>query len=52
MKLGTVYTNTRHHYSPAATLGGVKLSGYGRGRGIESLENYTPLKTIWTDLYE
>lgn len=50
IKAGTVWINTWHHYDPAAPFGGYKQSGYGREHGPESLEAYTQIKTIWTEL--
>jgi acyl-CoA reductase-like NAD-dependent aldehyde dehydrogenase len=50
IQAGTVWINTWHQYDPNAPFGGYKMSGYGREHGGESLEGYTQLKTIWTNL--
>jgi aldehyde dehydrogenase (NAD+) len=33
-----------------APLGGFKASGFGRENGLESINEYTELKTVWVEL--
>lgn len=47
---GTVWINNYRKISYAAPFGGVKSSGYGRENGLESVLEYTQLKTVWVDL--
>lgn len=34
-------------FDPAASLGGYKMSGYGRELGADTLDAYTQTKTVW-----
>lgn len=49
---GTVWINTYRTSAAQATFGGVKNSGYGKERGIQSLLEYTQIKNIMIDLSE
>lgn len=44
---GIVWVNTYRSISPMAPIGGSKLSGYGREGGMESMLEYTQVKTVW-----
>ncbi len=47
---GTVWVNTYGIYDNAVPFGGVKQSGFGRDMGMEALEQYTHVKSVWVDL--
>lgn len=47
IEAGTVWVNTYAYLTPAAPYGGYKESGHGRELGMEGLEAYTQLKTIF-----
>jgi acyl-CoA reductase-like NAD-dependent aldehyde dehydrogenase len=47
---GTVWVNSYQLVNPAVTYGGVKLSGYGRKLGPQSLDVYTQTKSVWIKL--
>ena len=42
-----VFVNTYLLISPMAPFGGIKDSGYGKEAGIESIKDYTRIKTTW-----
>lgn len=44
---GIVWVNTYRAVSPMAAIGGFHQSGYGREGGLESLHDYTEVKTVW-----
>lgn len=44
---GIVWVNTYRSISPMAPIGGSGLSGYGREGGLESIDEYTQIKTVW-----
>lgn len=50
VRAGTVWINSYRAVSPAAPFGGVKMSGFGRENGLESLREWTELKTVWVEL--
>jgi aldehyde dehydrogenase (NAD+) len=50
LEAGTVWINTYNNYDPASPFGGYKMSGYGRELGIEALESYTQVKSVWVNL--
>jgi aldehyde dehydrogenase (NAD+) len=50
LKAGTVWVNSYRTLSFNAPFGGYKESGIGRENGLESLKEYTQLKTIWIEL--
>ncbi|MGH3318802.1 MAG: aldehyde dehydrogenase [Streptosporangiaceae bacterium] len=47
---GTVWVNTYRASAAQAPFGGVKLSGYGRERGPQALEEYLRTKNVMIDL--
>jgi aldehyde dehydrogenase (NAD+) len=47
LKAGTVWINTYAYLTPMAPYGGYKESGYGRELGIQGIENYTQVKTVF-----
>jgi acyl-CoA reductase-like NAD-dependent aldehyde dehydrogenase len=47
LQAGTVWINTFAFLTPAAPVGGYKQSGHGRELGLEGIESYTQLKTIF-----
>lgn len=47
---GTVWINTYRYAAAQAPFGGVKLSGYGRERGLEALDEYLRTKNVLMDL--
>ena len=44
---GIVWVNTYRAISPIAPFGGFKHSGSGREAGVDAMEEYTAVKTIW-----
>lgn len=50
LKAGTVWVNSYRTISFNAPFGGYKESGIGRENGLESLKEYTQLKTVWIEL--
>jgi len=49
IKAGTVWVNCYRSLSYAAPFGGYKNSGIGRENGIEALNEYTQVKTVWVE---
>ncbi|MDA8742874.1 aldehyde dehydrogenase family protein, partial [Candidatus Pelagibacter bacterium] len=49
IRAGIVFINTYRLISPMAPFGGIKDSGYGKEAGIESVKDYTRIKTIWSN---
>ena len=47
LRAGIVWVNTYRAVSPMAPFGGYKASGTGREAGMESLLDYTRVKTVW-----
>jgi (Z)-2-((N-methylformamido)methylene)-5-hydroxybutyrolactone dehydrogenase len=47
VRAGIVFVNTYRLISPTAPFGGIKDSGYGKEAGIESIKEYTRIKTTW-----
>jgi aldehyde dehydrogenase (NAD+)/betaine-aldehyde dehydrogenase len=47
IRAGIVFINTYRLISPMAPFGGIKDSGYGKEAGIESVKEYTRIKTTW-----
>ena len=47
VRAGMVFINTYRLISPMAPFGGIKDSGYGKEAGIESIKEYTRIKTTW-----
>jgi aldehyde dehydrogenase (NAD+) len=50
IRAGTVWINSYRAVSPAAPFGGMKMSGFGRENGVESVHEWTELKTVWVEL--
>jgi len=44
---GTVWVNCYSVYDPAVPFGGYKMSGYGKEGGVEQMDEYLNLKTVW-----
>ncbi len=44
---GIVWVNTYRAISPIAPFGGFKQSGLGREAGIDAIDEYTAIKTVW-----
>ena len=44
---GTVWVNCYSVYDPAVPFGGYKMSGYGKEGGVEQLDEYLNVKTVW-----
>ena len=47
IRAGIVFINTYRLISPMAPFGGIKDSGYGKEAGVESIKEYTRVKTTW-----
>lgn len=47
LRAGVVWVNTYDMFDGAAPFGGFKGSGYGRDNGLEVLEAYTEVKSVW-----
>ncbi len=47
IRAGIVFINTYRLISPMAPFGGIKDSGFGKEAGIESIKEYTRIKTTW-----
>ena len=52
IRAGITFVNTYRLISPSAPFGGMKDSGYGKEAGIESIKDYTRIKTIWFNTSE
>jgi len=50
LKAGTVWINSYRTLAFNAPFGGYKESGLGRENGLESLKDYTQVKTVWVEL--
>jgi (Z)-2-((N-methylformamido)methylene)-5-hydroxybutyrolactone dehydrogenase len=50
LKAGTVWINSYRAVSFTAPFGGYRQSGIGRENGLETLHEYTQLKTVWVEL--
>ena len=50
LKAGTVWINTYGLMDAALPFGGFKQSGFGRDLGMDALNHYTELKTVWMNL--
>ena len=46
-RAGISFVNTYRLISPSAPFGGIKDSGYGKESGIDSIKDYTRVKTTW-----
>jgi acyl-CoA reductase-like NAD-dependent aldehyde dehydrogenase len=49
MAAGTVWINNYRKVSYASPFGGYKQSGMGRENGLESMREYTQVKSVWVD---
>jgi aldehyde dehydrogenase (NAD+) len=47
IQAGTVWINGYGLFDPAVPFGGYKMSGYGRENGIEQLDEYQNVKSVW-----
>ncbi len=47
IRAGITFVNTYRLISPSAPFGGIKDSGYGKEAGLESIKDYTRIKTTW-----
>jgi len=52
IRAGITFVNTYRLISPSAPFGGMKDSGYGKEAGIESVKDYTRVKTTWFNTSE
>jgi aldehyde dehydrogenase (NAD+) len=52
LRCGMVWVNTYRTWNPLTPFGGYKQSGYGRENGIEVMDHYTQLKSVWVDLQD
>ena len=52
IRAGITFVNTYRLISPTAPFGGMKDSGYGKEAGIESIKDYTRIKTTWFNTSE
>uniref|UniRef100_A0A0D6R358 Aldehyde dehydrogenase domain-containing protein n=1 Tax=Araucaria cunninghamii TaxID=56994 RepID=A0A0D6R358_ARACU len=50
LRTGTVWVNCYGVYDAAIPFGGYKMSGHGREKGIQSLENYLQVKAVVSPL--
>ena len=50
IRAGITFVNTYRLISPSAPFGGMKDSGYGKEAGIESIKDYTRIKTTWFNI--
>ncbi|RYE60700.1 MAG: aldehyde dehydrogenase family protein, partial [Oxalobacteraceae bacterium] len=44
---GTVWVNCYQNMDPAVPFGGYKMSGYGRESGIQHINEYLNIKSVW-----
>ena len=50
LDVGMVWANTYRATTFAAPFGGTKASGYGRERGVESIQEFTTIKNVMIDI--
>jgi (Z)-2-((N-methylformamido)methylene)-5-hydroxybutyrolactone dehydrogenase len=50
LRVGTVWVNSYRTLSFNTPFGGYKMSGTGRENGLESIKEYTQVKSIWIEL--
>jgi acyl-CoA reductase-like NAD-dependent aldehyde dehydrogenase len=50
LRAGTVWVNSYRTLSFNTPFGGYKMSGMGRENGLESLKDYTQVKSVWVEL--
>ena len=51
IRAGTIWINSYRTVSFSAPFGGYRMSGMGRENGLESLREYTQVKTVWVELH-
>ncbi len=49
LNAGTVWINGYKTINVASPFGGIKESGYGRSSGIDALQEYTTVKSVWVE---
>lgn len=47
LRAGVVWVNTYDWFDPSVPFGGMKESGYGRELGMQVMDMYTELKSVW-----
>ena len=52
LRAGTVWINNYRVWNWLMPFGGYKESGYGRENGLDVMEHYTQVKSVWVDLQE
>lgn len=50
LQAGIVWVNTMYAESPGSPVGGYKQSGFGKEYGLEAMDEYMRLKTVWIDM--
>jgi aldehyde dehydrogenase (NAD+) len=50
LRAGTVWVNNYRVLSHALPFGGFKASGVGREQGIDALNAFTEVKSVWIDM--
>jgi (Z)-2-((N-methylformamido)methylene)-5-hydroxybutyrolactone dehydrogenase len=50
LRAGTIWVNSYRTLSFNTPFGGYKMSGLGRENGLESLKEYTEVKSVWVEL--
>jgi (Z)-2-((N-methylformamido)methylene)-5-hydroxybutyrolactone dehydrogenase len=50
LQAGTVWINAYRTVSFNTPFGGMKMSGFGRENGLDSIDNYTSVKAVWVEL--
>lgn len=52
IRAGLIWVNTTRTQNHLVPFGGFKASGYGREGGMQVMEHYTQVKSVWVDLQE
>ena len=50
LRAGTVWINAYRTVSFNTPFGGFKMSGFGRENGLQSIDEYTQVKSVWVEL--
>jgi (Z)-2-((N-methylformamido)methylene)-5-hydroxybutyrolactone dehydrogenase len=50
LRAGTVWINAYRTVSFNTPFGGMKMSGFGRENGLDSIDGYTTVKAVWVEL--
>lgn len=50
LRVGTVWINCYNEFDPAVPFGGYRQSGHGRELGIQAIDTYSNVKSVWVDL--